>query len=211
MLGCQSRLGVRGLPSSVLVYPGRRDRGSSSAFAIHVFGTSGEDGDERGVGAEGVEAGPGFGGCASPGRVDEADGDVLLFVFEDFLEVAGEEVGDGGEVAGGVGSAEGPACGGLDVFERVVGAVSLDEEEADVGIVGGGDLFFGVFDLGFGSEAGEGHLHVGLAGGEPEIAEEDVFVGDGVGAADGEGVGSAGGLRREVEAPAAGGRWWWCW
>jgi hypothetical protein len=59
--------------------------------------------------------------------------------------------------------------------------------------------------MGVGREAGEGHLHVGLAGGEPEIAEEDVVVGDGVGAVDGESVGASGGLCGEVDTPAAGG------
>ena len=96
-----------------------------------------------------------------------------------------------------------PAGGGFDVLEGVVGGVLLDEEEADLRVVGGGDLFVGVFDDGVAGEAGEGHLHVGLAGGHPEVADEDVFELDGVGGVDGEGVGASGGLGWEVEAPAA--------
>ncbi len=119
------------------------------------------------------------------------------------LEGAGEEVGYGGEVLRGLGCAEGPAGGGFDVLEGVVGGVLLDEQEADLRVVGGGDLFVGVFDYSVAGEAREGHLHVGLAGGEPEVSDEDVFELEGVGSVDGEGEGASGGLGGEVEAPAA--------
>ncbi len=126
----------------------------------------------------------------------------MLFALG-FLQVTSEEVGDGGEVFGGLGCAGGPAGCGFDVFERVVGGVSFDEKEADVGVVGGGDLFGGVLNDGAVGEAGEGHLHVGLAGGEPEIADEDVVELDGVRAADDESEGAASGLRGKVDAPTA--------
>ena len=70
-------------------------------------------------------------------------------------------------------------------------------------VIGGGDLFVGVLNDGTAGEAGERHLHVGLAGGEPEVAEEDVVELDGVGGADDESEGTAGGLGGEVDAPAA--------
>ena len=132
---------------------------------VHLLGPGAEDGHEGGVGADGVEAGPGFGGCATPGGVDEADGDVLLL-----LEVAGEEISDRGEAGGGFGCALRPAGGGLDVFERIVGGILFYQKEADLRVVGGGDLFGGVLDDGVAGEAEEGHLHVGLAGGKPEVA-----------------------------------------
>ena len=81
------------------------------------------------------------------------------------LEGAAEEVSGGGEGFGGVGGALGPAGDGFEVFEGIVGGVFFDLEETDLGVGGGGDLFGGVFDGGCDVEAGEGHLHVGLAGG----------------------------------------------
>ena len=175
------------------------------SLVVGSFGAGCEDGHEGGVGAESVHAGPGFGGSAAPGGVDEADRDVQLLVSEGLLQIAREEVSDGGEVLCGGWSADGPASGGADIFAGIFGGVSFDQEEANVGEVGSGDLFVGVLDLGAGTKAGERHLHVGLARGKPEIAEEDVVIRNGVGALDGEGVGATGGLCGEVDAPAAGG------
>ena len=67
------------------------------------------------------------------------------------------------------------------------------------GVVGGGDLFFGVLDDGGAGEAAEGHLHVGLAGGEPDVADEDVGEVDGCSPVDGEGVRAAGRFWGEIE------------
>ena len=94
-MGCQSRLGVSGLPCS-LASLSAWSSADLGGFVIHVLGAGGEDGHESRIGAEGVEAGPGFGGGASPGGVDEADGDVVF--AECLLQIAREEVGDGGEV-----------------------------------------------------------------------------------------------------------------
>jgi hypothetical protein len=143
-------------------------------FAVHPFCLGREDGQKGGVGGESVEAGPGFGGGASPGGVDDPDRDVLVLVLKSFLQVACEEVGHGGEGLRSLGGAESPAGSGFDVFERVIGGVFFDAEESDVRVVGGGDLFGRVLDLGVRVEACERHLHVGLAGGEPEIAEENI-------------------------------------
>src|ERR1700722_15882725 len=100
------------------------------------------------------------------------------------LEGAGEEVGYGGEVLRGLGGAGRPAGCGFDVLEWVVSGVLRDEEQADLRVVGGGDLFVGVFDYSVARKACERHLHVGLAGGYPEVADENVFELNGVGSVD---------------------------
>ena len=64
--------------------------------------------------------------------------------------------------------------GAVDVVLREVGGWCCDEQQADVGVGGGGDLFGAVLDDRRGWEAGERHLHVGLPGGEPDVADEDV-------------------------------------
>ena len=146
------------------------------------------------------ERDPGGDGCAAPGGVDEADGDVLAGV-----DLAAEEEGDGGEAGGGGGIAGGPG-GGLVVEGIVVGFFVEDEEmdlAADVRIGGGGDLLVGVLDDGRAREAAKGHLHVGLAGGEPDVADEDVGEGNRCSPVDGEGVGAAGWFRCEVKGPRA--------
>ena len=82
-MGCQSRLGMVGLALGFELLVGEVGA-LLGGLAVHLLGAGGEDGHEGGVGTEGVEAGPGFGGSASPGGVDEADGDVLFL-----LEVRG--------------------------------------------------------------------------------------------------------------------------
>jgi hypothetical protein len=81
-------------------------------------------------------------------------------------------------------------------------AVSFHEKRR-MPVMDGGDLFGGVLNVCAVGEAGERHLHVGLAGGEPEIADEDVVELDGVRAADDESEGAASGLRGKVDAPTA--------
>ena len=195
-LGCHERLGIGGFAFGFELLVGEVGA-LLGGFVVHLLGIGAENRHKGGVGADGVEAGPGFGGCASPGGVDEADGDVLFL-----LEVASEEVGDGGEACGGFGGALRPADGGLDVFEGIVRAVFFNAEEADLRVVGGGDFFGGVLDDGVAGEAEQRHLHVGLAGGKPEIADENVVEGEGVCATDSEGEGAAGGLGGKIDAPA---------
>ncbi len=61
-------------------------------MGLHVseMGTRGESGHKRGVGGEGVEADPGIDRRASPGGIDDPDGNVFAPV-----DLAGEKVGDG--------------------------------------------------------------------------------------------------------------------
>jgi hypothetical protein len=71
-------------------------------MGLHVgeVGARGEGGQERGVGGKGVEADPGIDRRPAPGRVDHTDGNMFAPV-----DLSGEEVGDGGEVFGGLGGA----------------------------------------------------------------------------------------------------------
>ena len=72
-------------------------------------------------------------------------------------------------------------------------------EHAEGGVVGGGFFFVVVGGV------GDGHAHVGLAGAEPDFAEEDVGDGEGVAGLDGEGEGVGGLEGVEFDAPFAGG------
>ena len=129
-------------------------------------------------------AGPGFGGGATPGSLDEADRDID-FSAEVFTEV----VADCGEAT--------PASFG-DVFGRTDCPGALVDirwfqrgdlgahEESDLAVGCGGDLFLGVF------RHADSHFHVGLAGADPDVSDEDVVEFDAVEAFDGELVGAAG-------------------
>ncbi len=141
---------------------------------------------------EGDAAGPGLDAGAAPGGVDESDGD-----FEGAVEVAAKVVGDGGELPcrGGRGGRPGALAIGLGRH----GGGALQAEHANLGEVGGGDLLLGVGGL------LDGPLHVGLAGADPDLANEDVLHGgDARGTADLEfGGDDAGGERVELDLPAA--------
>ena len=126
----------------------------------HLFVVLGEH-RTHASGGEGFAAHPGLDGGATEGAVYDADGDA-----EFFLELGGEEVGDGGEI-GRVGS--------IEFFPRIRGhrianvGAKGDFELADAGVVGAGE------DRG--GEVGalvETPLHVGLAEAEPDLAEGDV-------------------------------------
>jgi hypothetical protein len=80
----------------------------------------------------------------------------------------------------------------------------IHEEEAKFGVGGGGNFFVPIFEDGVAWESAKGKLHVGLAGGEPDVADEEIGEGE-VGAitSDGESVRTAGGFRREPEAEVA--------
>src|SRR5690606_20309043 len=85
--------------------------------------------------------------------------------------------------------------------ERDGVGVALDVEVAEEREAGGGDFFPGI-----GGEA-EGPFHVGLAGGEPDLADEHVAHDDGVFPAHDEFARrSGGGQRRQRHAPAPVGR-----
>lgn len=114
-----------------------------------------------GVGFEEVAADPGFGSAATPGVVDEADGDVEHLVEDATVEEAhGAEVADGGRGAG--------LPGAFEVVLGFLGADLRDGDEADVGEFGRGDFEVGV------PGGTDGPLHVGLAGAEPDFADEHV-------------------------------------
>ena len=95
---------------------------------LHVckVGPRGEGGHERSVGGKGVETDPGIDRRASPGRVDDADGDVFSPA-----DLAGEEVSDGGEIFRGVWSARLPDGG--DAGQRRIGGFVLHAQQADLG------------------------------------------------------------------------------
>ena len=91
----------------------------------------------------------------------------------------------------------------------VEGLVLLDGEHSQLGKVSGGDLL-GLVDEAIGRMAlgGDVELHVGLAGGEPYLADEDVGYGDwGLAFAAGDGhLKRAAGLEvEEADGPLAGG------
>ena len=139
------------------------------------------EGFEMGVGFEEVTADPGFGSAAAPGVVDESDGDV-----EHLMEDAAVEEADGAEVADSCWGAGLP--GAFEVGLGFLGADLRDGDEADVGEFCGGDFEVGV------PGGADGPLHVGLAGAEPDFADEDVGEVAGGGALDGDfgGLGAGG-------------------
>ena len=126
-----------------------------------------------GVGFEEVAADPGFGSAAAPGVVDESDGDV-----EHLVEDATVEEADGAEVADSCRGAGLP--GAFEVVLGFLGADLRDGDEADVGEFGRGDFEVGV------PGGTDGPLHVGLAGAEPDFADEHVGEIAGGGALDGD-------------------------
>ena len=105
---------------------------------------------------------PGFDSCAAPGRIHESDGN-----FEFLAQAAGHVVAAGGEVAGGFRRANLP-CG----IEAILGNCSGNERNFDVAnpVVGRrGDFCGGI------STDGNGPFHVGLAGTQPDFADEDIL------------------------------------
>src|SRR5947209_8691671 len=103
-----------------------------------------------------------------------------------------EEVFDGGESRDRLGCADLPRA--FDIVHRVLRYEALDDEEVDERVIGAGDLVV-VIDGGL-----KGELHVGLAGADPDFADEDVVDGDGV---DGQVEGTGGGERLEPGGPFA--------
>jgi len=154
------------------------------------FGKRGElllDGHD---GAQGLAAGPGLDAGAAPGSVDDADGHA-----EFPAELFGEKVADGGELGGGLRRGACPLPG--DGVARGGQRSLVDVEHAQLRVVGRGDIFGPVIGV------GQFPLHVGLAGGEPDLADEDV-VDDLFGAAfHAESVRAAGGQLRAGEFPSA--------
>ena len=151
----------------------------------------GEDGHERSIGAESVKAGPRLGRGSSPRRLDQADGHTQLL-----LQIAREEVGDGGEVGGGFRSARGPSFG-FDIFQRIVCRLVLHQEQANLGILCRRDFRLCV------DQAGHGELHVRLARCDPDVTDKNVVEHDCVRRLDAQLEGTAGFAGRKIDAPAA--------
>ena len=85
--------------------------------------------------------------------------------------LAGEVLGHGGKSPGGRGRAHFPGRAGGRLGAGCPGAATRHAVEAQAGIVGAGDMRRAAFRF------GERPLHVGLSGGEPEVAEKEVVVG----------------------------------
>src|SRR5690606_26450263 len=154
----------------------------------------GEPAGAGGIGEEGGFVHPGLECAAAPGAVDDADGRIQRAVQGD-----GEVAGDGAEFAGAFRGGGRPAAVGGG--EGDGGGVALDVEVADEREAGGGDFFPGIGGV------AEGPFHVGLAGGEPDLADEHVAHDDGVFPAHDEFARrSGGGQRRQRHAPAPVGR-----
>src|SRR5690606_31087865 len=153
------------------------------------------DGGEGGIGGERGGVHPGFDAGAAPVAADDADGHA-----GELVDVFGEVVADGGEGAGGLGSGDFPAVIlDLDGGGGRLGDGALDLDVTDQREVGrGGDVDRGVVGV------GHGPFHVGLAGGDPHFAHEDVGEGDGVVALDDEiGAFGVGGSGVEFDHPFA--------
>lgn len=138
----------------------------------------GDGGDHAIVHFSGPFAGddPGFDGRAAPGTIDETHGD-----FGFLVNVFSEVVEDGREAWDVLGRAVFP--GRLDVGLRGILLNLGNVEEADLGVLGLLNEFLFLFGL------GEVPFHVGLAGSDPDIADEDVGKGELVVSLDGKFVG----------------------
>ena len=96
------------------------------------------------------------------------------------MQFAAEEIEGGGKSRDGVGRADDPAAAADGLRGVGVGGIFFvvaDEREG-----GGGFLLLEILG------AVHGHRHVGLAGAEPDFADEDVLERDGVVGLDGEGL-----------------------
>ena len=140
---------------------------------------------------EGGAARPGLGGRAAPGRFNQTNGYVEVLV-----EAATEEVSHGGKVGDGLRRDGSPAFG-LYLCLRRIGHRLCHFKEPEGWVIGG--LDFGVGVVG----SLHGPRHVRLPGGNPHLADEHVGQRESVGAGDGQRVRSAGGHRRQGEAPRA--------
>ena len=147
---------------------------------------------ERGNGLEAFRRGPGLDAGASPIRSDQADGRL------DFLlEMTREVVAYGGEVRHGGRAAYLPAPG-WHVVLRGEAQFARNLDVTDQGVLPVGDFLLRI------ARAGHGPFHVGLPRAKPDLAHQDVFQLDLVGALDGQvaslGIGLHGG---KIDPPLA--------
>ena len=99
----------------------------------------------------------------SPGRHDQADRDIQVF-----LQVTSKEVSYSAGTLHLVRGTGGPRC--FAIILRGSGPAFGDMEETDIRIIGGGDLFFTVVDT-----VHRSPFHIGLAATQPYFAQHDVF------------------------------------
>ena len=111
------------------------------------------------------------------------------------MELTAEEVADGGEIWSRFGSAELPFA--LKIILRLLGADVGHGDEADFWELGGFGFEVAVVGL------ADFPLHVGLAGANPDFADEHILYGQLILAGDGERVRPADGERVERDLPFA--------
>ena len=157
--------------------------------------TCGEGGHERGVGREGIETDPGIDRCASPGGIDDSDGNMFAL-----MDCPSEKVGDGREIL--------CRCGGTrlpyrrNTPQRRRGGLVLHAQQPDLGQVGLGYLLFRIRDMSVGGKSGKRHFHIRLPGGKPHVAHQQVRTSELRAAMDGERERTPGGLCGKVDAPS---------
>ena len=117
------------------------------------------------------------------------------------MNCAGEEIGYGREIPGGRRGTCLPYR--RDTPQRRGGGLVLHTEQADLGQVSLGYLLFGIGDMSVGGKTGKRHFHIGLPGGKPHVAHQQVRTGELGAAMDGKRERAAGRLRREPRLPQA--------
>ncbi len=114
-----------------------------------------------------LATGPGLGGSATDRAVNDADRHPQVG-----LQIAGEEIADGGEILDGGGRADGPRASGGRL--RQLGVVLVDIELADERMGGGSDFMFPTDDGFLPRAEAELAFHVGLAAAKPDFTDQDV-------------------------------------
>ena len=150
------------------------------------------------IAAYGLLIDPGLDRTAAPVGLQDADGDA-----EHVLEVFGEEIGRGAGVGDGFGGVDLPAFGRDGVLGGRDGAPD-DLAHAD-GAVGAGadDQVRGALRR-LGAVALDRHFHVGLAGAEPDFADEHIADRQLLAVADDDVIGAAGCGRGDAYGPLSG-------
>ena len=168
-------------------------RRAAAGSAISIFSCSGGVGEVR-QRTQARLAGPRLRRRASPRRVNDPDRHVPRL-----LEIASEEVADGREVLHRLGRTDVPLA--FDGGQRRQRFLLRDAEVADPRVVGRRDLLFPVVDRLLSDAQAELPLHVRLAAGHPDLADENVAKDDLVRARDRQRERAAGRQRRQA-APA---------
>ena len=137
-----------------------------------------------------VRARPSLRGSTANRVHDDPDGNVHLL-----LDLSGEIVADGGDPGCGFGRDDAPVA--IDHIDMVVGGMTADGVEANVGVVGRPDLLIGILC------EPQGQTHVGLPAAEPHVADQDIVQFSALMAGDLHGIGSTGRRRLNLHLPPA--------